>query len=67
MIGGGEQETVASEIVKGFNVPIEPPAAVIPVISALLVVKYVAIIATDGTKRHPAPTPTSIPWAKIIW
>lgn len=41
------------------------PEAAIPVAKAFFVEKYVLTIATDGTKRHPHPTPTQTACASI--
>ena len=44
----------------------DPPAFVIPVMKARLELKYVAIMATLGMNKHPAPRPTQIPCANRI-
>lgn len=43
------------------------PVVAIPVAADFLVVKYVAITATEGMKRQPAPMPTQKPWASRTW
>jgi len=49
-----------------MEIPRLLPLAAIPVANAFLVEKYVATIATLGTKRHPNPMPIQSAWASMI-
>jgi len=44
--------------------PKEEPEAAMPMVVAILVLKYVDRMATPGTKRHPQPIPTQIAWER---